>query len=173
MRTTQELVSAAQQGEKAAFAELVRLYERAAVISAYSVLGDFHAAQDATQDAFVTAYQKLAQLRDGSAFGPWLLTTVRRQAISMRQKHVLGRSSPELLDETAAQTNEWAERHQEVFGSLARLPEHERIVVVLRYVDGHSVQEIAAATGRPLGTVTKQLSRAVERLRTWLIKVQS
>jgi RNA polymerase sigma-70 factor (ECF subfamily) len=48
---------------------------------------------------------------------------------------------------------------------VARLPEHERLVVVLRYLNGHSVAEVAAALGRPVGTVTKQLSRAIERLK--------
>jgi RNA polymerase sigma-70 factor (ECF subfamily) len=46
-----------------------------------------------------------------------------------------------------------------------RLPDHERDVVTLHHLDGHSVQAVADLTGRPLGTVTKQLSRAYERLR--------
>ena len=63
MPSTEELVKAAQAGEKAAFAELIRRYERAAIITAHSVLGDFHLAQDAAQEAFVIAYQKLSRIR--------------------------------------------------------------------------------------------------------------
>ncbi|KPJ57820.1 MAG: hypothetical protein AMS16_00675 [Planctomycetes bacterium DG_58] len=48
---------------------------------------------------------------------------------------------------------------------VMRLPEHERTVTMLHHFDGHSVQAVADMTGRPLGTVTKQLSRAYERLR--------
>ena len=51
------------------------------------------------------------------------------------------------------------EPFEEVVQHIARLPEHERIVVVMRYVDGRSIKEIADATGRPAGTVSKQISR--------------
>ena len=53
MPSTEELVKAAQAGEISAFAELVRRYERAVIITAHSVLGDFHLAQDAAQEAFL------------------------------------------------------------------------------------------------------------------------
>ena len=52
-----------------------------------------------------------------------------------------------------------------LLAALARLPEHERLVVALRYLEGHSVAEIGQVLGRPVGTVTKQLSRAIQRLR--------
>ena len=74
---------------------------------------------------------------------------------------------------TATQAGDWMQPYKEIVQQIARLPEHERIVTVMRYVDGLSVKEIAEATGRPVGTVTKQLSRAIERLRNWLIEVRS
>ena len=70
MPSTDELVRAAQAGDTRAFAELVRQYERAAIITAHAILGDFHAAQDAAQDAFILAYRKLSQVRDAASFGP-------------------------------------------------------------------------------------------------------
>ena len=54
---------------------------------------------------------------------------------------------------------------EELVEAVAGLPEHERQVVVLRYLHGYAVAEIAQALGRPVGTVTKQLSRAVQRLK--------
>jgi len=51
-----------------------------------------------------------------------------------------------------------------LLAAVMRLPERERQVVTLRYFDGHSVQAVAEITGRPLGTVTRQLSRAYARL---------
>lgn len=54
---------------------------------------------------------------------------------------------------------------EDLLEAVARLPDHERVVVGLRYFDGHAVNDIAAITGRPVGTVTKQLSRAIKRLR--------
>ena len=63
-------MKAAQAGDTSAFAELVRRYERAAIITAHAILSDFHASQDAAQEAFVTGYQKIKQLRDAASFGP-------------------------------------------------------------------------------------------------------
>jgi RNA polymerase sigma-70 factor (ECF subfamily) len=72
-----------------------------------------------------------------------------------------------------APSSDWRARYEDVIEQLGRLPEHERIAVVLRYVDGNSIQEIADATGRPTGTIKKQLSRALARLRKWLTEVPS
>jgi RNA polymerase sigma-70 factor (ECF subfamily) len=173
MPSTEELVGAAQRGETSAFADLVRCYERAAVITAYSVLGDFHLAQDAAQEAFLIAHQRLGRLRGAASFGPWLLRIARRRALRLHCSRHAERSVAGDADRAAAETGDWMEPYQEVVEQIARLPEHERIVVVMRYVDGRSVKEIAGSTGRPVGTITKQLSRAIERLRDWLAEVQS
>ena len=172
MPSTEELVKAVRAGETSAFAQLVQLYERAAIITAQAILGDFHAAQDTAQEAFAIAYAKLDQLREPAAFGPWLLTIVRRQALVVQGQTRVEAISNETLV-TPSRSNDWIKQYEEVVEQLARLPEQERTVVVLRYVDGHSVQEIADTTGKSIGTVTKQLSRAVQRLRKWLIQVQS
>ena len=164
---------AASTGETAAFAELVRRYERAAIITAHSQLGDFHLAQDAAQEAFVIAYQRLRQLRDAASFGPWLLKIVRHRALRIARSRRAERIGADGVEPATTPTADWIKPYEEVVQQLARLPEHERIVVVMRYVNGHSTKEIADLTGRPLGTVTKQLSRSIERLRRWLVKVQS
>ena len=77
------------------------------------------------------------------------------------------------MDRAAEPPGEWIEAYREVVEQIARLPEHERLVAVMRYVDGRTMREIAEATGRPEGTITKQLSRAIERLRHWFIEVRS
>jgi RNA polymerase sigma-70 factor (ECF subfamily) len=165
MPSTKELVNAARAGEKAAFGQLCRLYERAGIIAAYAVLHGYHSAQDVSQDAFLNAYMNLHQLRDASAFGPWVLQIVRRKAL-LAQSAI--RSDPIVADvvtSVASQSNDWIEKYKEVIDQLARLPEHERTVVVLRYVEGHSVQEIANTTGKLTDTIRKQPCRAVQRLR--------
>jgi RNA polymerase sigma-70 factor (ECF subfamily) len=179
MPSTEELVRAARLQSVSAFAELVRRYERAAVVTGYSVLGDFHLAQDAAQEAFVAAYQRLGQLRNLASFGPWVLRITRRRALRLlRHQSVNGRERALLYDADQIrhmpyQGNDWMEPYAEVIQQLARLPEHERVVMVMHYVDGRSAREIAEEIGCPVGTITKQLSRAVERLRTWLNGVPS
>ncbi len=173
MPSTKDLVEAARLGETSAFAELVHRYERAAIITAKSVLGDFHLSQDVTQEAFVAAYQMLNRLHDGAAFGPWLLKIVRRRALHVQHDRRADQSTAECDDPAANEMPDWLEPYEEVVQQIARLPEHERVVTVLRYVDGRTINEIANAIGRPVGTITKQLSRAIERLRHWLVEVKS
>jgi RNA polymerase sigma-70 factor (ECF subfamily) len=173
MPSTEELVKATCSGDPSAFAELVRRYERAAILTAFSVVGDFHLAQDAAQEAFVSAHRMLNRLRDPASFGPWLLTIARRHALRLKRNRKIEWIGAEGVDSAAMETPDWIEPYREVVRQIVRLPEHERIVTVLRYVDGHSVQEVADATGRPVGTITKQLSRAIARLRKWVVEVKS
>ena len=171
MPTTEELVKAVRVGDKSAFGELVRLYERAAIITAHSVLRDYDMAQDAAQEGFMVAYAKLGQLSSAAAFGPWLLKIVRRRAALMQRERRTKLLRSEIAGASCAPSSDWIHRYEDAIEQIGRLPEHERMVIVLRYVDGHSVQAIADTTGKPVGTIKKQLSRALERLRKTLKQV--
>lgn len=168
MTPTADLVRQAQAGQQAAFAELVARYQRAAILAAWSISGDFHAAQDVAQEALVIAFRELARLREPAAFGGWVVRIARREALrSARRKVPVASGQVEALADVPARDT-WHEPYRELVAEMSRLPRHEQLVVTLRYVDGLSVAQIAASTGRPVGTVTKQLSRAVHRLRGWL-----
>ncbi len=170
MPSTKELVNSARAGQKSAFSQLIRLYERAVIIVAYSILHDYHTAQDVSQDAFLNAYANLHQLRDPSAFGPWVLRIVRRNALAAKAAIRPEPIAADIAFAGAGQARTWIQEYEGVIEQLARLPEHERIVVVLRYVEGHSVKEIADTTGKPAETIRKQIFRAVQRLRVLLAK---
>lgn len=60
------------------------------------------------------------------------------------------------------------ESNRKLLNAVIRLPKHERVVIMLRYFDNHSTKTISEMTGRPIGTVTMQLSRAHARLHEWL-----
>jgi RNA polymerase sigma-70 factor (ECF subfamily) len=171
MPSTEELVIAARRGDKSAFAELVRLYERGAVITSYAVVRDYHAAQDIAQEAFLCAFSSLGQLRDAAAFGPWLLQIVRRRALVARQVPRHGPIPLDFPEPASGSTADWIKPYEEVVEQLARLSEKDRALVILRHIDGRSVQEIAVTTGQPVETVRKQLYRAVQRLRNHLTEV--
>lgn len=170
MTSTAELIARSQSGDHAAFAELVRRFERAVVVTTWAVLGDFHAAQDAGQETFLIAYQNLAQLRTAEAFPSWLLQIAKREALRAagRPKETTSIDPSTLAATTGPPA--WADAYSGVIETLGQLPEHERTLVVLRYVNGHRVAEIAEMTGRPVGSVTKQLSRAIARLREWHVE---
>lgn len=166
MLSNAELVKAVLGGDRAAFAALVQRYERAVLGVATSVLEDHHAAQDAAQEAFMVAYRRLDSLRNGSTFGAWLLRITHRQAVRMARQRSRAAEVVRPADDPAVERDgRLDDASQTLLAEVMRLPRHERDVLMHKHFAGHSVRTIAEMTGRPLGTVTKQLSRAYARLR--------
>jgi len=165
LRSDSELVRSVRQGQKMAFAELLRRHERSVLAQVIDILRDRHAAEDAVQDVFIRAYERLSDLRDGSKFGPWLLTTARRHALRLRnrQREVLPLDA-ETQAALDSQSGLASDEVGQLLDAVAALPKHEQAVISLRYFDGHSVREIAGITGKTVGTITKCLSRAHARL---------
>jgi RNA polymerase sigma-70 factor, ECF subfamily len=167
-----EKVRLAAAGDREAFGDLVRRYERLVLGVAWNSLRDHQAAQDAAQEAFLTAFRQLAGLREPAAFGAWIAQ------ITVRCCHQLRRVRTELPPPLSSRQVDApdeslivSEETDRVLSAMQTLPEHERCVVFLRYVDGYDIETIAQLTGRPAGTVSKQLSRAVRRLKSLLVEV--
>ena len=173
MQTDAEIVKAVLQGDRASYALLVARHERTVWATAWRVLRDDHAALDASQEAFLQAFQRLGDLRQPSLFGFWLLRITRRESIrlSKKKRHELVRAMSDADSVQHAISDDVATglslEAKAILEAVVRLPEHERIVVVQHYLDGCSVSEVAANLGRPVGTVTKQLSRAIARLKNF------
>ena len=169
MQSDAELVKAVLDGERDAFAVLVKRYERPVRAVAMNVLGDHTSAQDAAQDAFVRAYENLPALRKASAFGPWLIKITRRCALTVARQRpretILDPTDGLPTESTDGQLNEGKQR---LLAAVVKLPESERQVVMLRYFSGNNVRDVANILGRSVGTVTGQLSRAHKRLRNIL-----
>ena len=169
MRTDAELVNAVLDGEKQAFAVLVKRYKRPVRAVAMDVLGHRASAQDVAQDAFVKAYENLPALRKAGAFGPWLMKITRRCSLDF-----VRRKPQEAPLETAAAAaienpdGRLDEDKQRLLAAVVKLPEGEKQVLMLRYFSGHSVRDVAEIVGRSVGTVTKQLSRAHKHLQNLL-----
>ncbi len=165
-----ELIGAVLGGERKAFATLIERYEPSVRAVALSVLRDGHLAQDATQEAFVKAYQSLGTLRKAASFGPWLLRIARRCALDLVQEYrkVPLPASDIVQEQPFVLLDEEKER---LLAAVLELRESERQAVMLRYFGGYRVKEVAEITGRSTGTITKQLSRAHRRLRVLLKEV--
>jgi RNA polymerase sigma-70 factor, ECF subfamily len=165
------LVRAARDRDLEAFAELVRRHQRTAMRAARAV-GAGDAAEDAVQEAFVSAWRALDRFEDGRPFRPWLLAIVvnevrnrqrlwrRRDALLRGAGSQLGPQEPVGSEEVAEQS----ERRRLVSQALARLPEKQRVVVTMRYLLELSEDETATALGWPKGSVKSRLSRALEKL---------
>jgi RNA polymerase sigma-70 factor, ECF subfamily len=167
-----KLVEKAKRGDVKAFERLILRYERSVRSVTWAFLHDSHACDDATQETFVSAYQSLARLRETDKFGPWLMQIARRTSQKIACQTSSQRFQGAAIDDVAGAPRETPGRTRDLLEFIERLPENERLVIAMRYFDGHTSQEIAEATGKPLGTVTKQLSRAYERLRSWFLRLE-
>ena len=170
MASDAELVARVRRGDVEAFGQLTERYERSLLAAVLVNVHDIQAAEDVTQETLLLAFRRLGTLRDEGKFGPWLMQIARRQvveAIRTRRVPVAGRVDNSERDMAQSDNCQiWIE-HEYLLSLVAQLPDHERVLIGQRYFDGHSMAEIAAITSRPIGTVTKQLSRAIARLRSW------
>jgi len=165
MQPDSVLVQLVKDGQVSAYEDLVVRYRRAGMLTALRIVRNHHAAEDVVQESFVVAYRRLDTLRDGSKFGGWLMRIVGRQAVRERRKYPREGPLESMEGHPPARDNSEPHGCEQLMELIHRLPVHERLIVTLRHLDGHSISEIAEITGRPTGTVTKQLSRAVRRLR--------
>jgi RNA polymerase sigma-70 factor (ECF subfamily) len=165
-----ELVARVRDGDIEAFGRLSERYERTLLAVALTELRDIHAAEDVAQATLLLAFRRLETLRDAAKFAPWLMQIARRQAIEALRARRIPVSIPpddcgdDAVCDPAIET--WMD-NEHLLSLVVRLPDHERVLIGHRYFDGHGMAQIAQITGRPIGTVTKQLSRAIARLRSW------
>lgn len=167
------LVQQVQAGQgprqHAAFDELMRRFRGMAYHYALGILGDPQQAEDATQEAFLTAYKRINQLREPAAFPTWLRLIVRTQCDRLaRSPHArllaVDGVWPDEDDnpEQALETREIIDRVQD---AIRALPEHERSVTESFYLGGQSQKEIAERFDIPVATVKKRLQYARQHLR--------
>jgi RNA polymerase sigma-70 factor, ECF subfamily len=162
-----QIVLAVLGGARERFAVLVQRHEAAVRATALAILRDHHDTEDVMQVAFVTAYRKLATLRKRSSFGPWVLRIARHQALRAirRKKDVVTLEGMDFPDGASDPMGIVDEEEGRLATAVAELPEQERVVVALHYFQGLTVIEVARVLDHPVGTVTKQISRAHRRLR--------
>jgi RNA polymerase sigma-70 factor (ECF subfamily) len=144
---------------QAAFCLIVERYQDAAYGYALASLGDPHLAWDAAQEAFLTAYCSLAQLRLPEAFPGWLRRIVRTRCRFLQREHAPATASLDALDQLEAGAGihagradspvdpamvaERQERRTSIAAAVNALPDGQRLVTVLFYVSGYPQQEIA------------------------------
>ena len=174
------LVSRVRGGDTEAFGELVSRHERAMLAVARAHFASTADAQDAVQDALVKAFRALDQLRDGGKFAPWLMRiTVNTCLNTLRSRTdkisladfattvaLVPRLGQPLL--TPATLASKAERSEQLRAAIGRLPEGQRIVVMLRYGEDMTYGQMAEYLDVPPSTVQGRLRRGKRALREML-----
>ena len=165
-----ELIKRTLAGDEAAFGSLVDRYKGAVHALVYRKTGDFHIAEELTQDAFLQAYQKLSTLRNPVSFGGWLYVIASRCCLMWYRKKRLPTSplakvKPAEMETIAQRDYRDEQQRQEVHDALDSLPESQRTVLTLHYLGGLSCEEIGRFIGTSEGAIKDRLYRARLRLR--------
>ena len=175
-----QLVHAVLSGDDDAFGILVEKYQKSVHTLVWQKIGDFHYAEELTQDTFLRAYQKLSTLRNPSQFLGWLLVIAKRLCLNWLHKQKSAKRLQSLedtpMEEVAkseyahyvseARETEATEHRLEIVNKLlAKLSENERTAMVLHYLGEMTVKEISRSLGGSVETVKIRLYRARKRLR--------
>ncbi|MCY3740246.1 MAG: RNA polymerase sigma factor [Candidatus Poribacteria bacterium] len=173
-----QLIQRILSGDEAAFGVLVDKHQRSVHALAWRKVGDFHDAEEITQDTFLQVYKKLPTLKDPYKFAGWLYVIANRLCIDWIRKKNLAIQS---LEDTSVEEIEKAsythhvseqseitisERRREIVKKLlAKLPESERTVMTLHYLGEMTVKEISKFLGVSVSAIQNRLYRARKRLK--------
>ena len=174
-----QLIHAVLSGDDSAFDILVEKYQKSVHALAWRKIGDFHYAEEITQDTFLRAYQKLSTLRNPSQFLRWLYVIANRLCLNWLRKQQPAQQMQSLEDtpmeevmksvygryvseQREAEATE--HRFEIVKKLLEKLPENERTVMVLHYLGEMTMKEIGKFLGVSVETIKTRLYRARKRL---------
>ena len=172
-----QLIRSTLSGNDAAFSTLVQKYQKSVHALVWRKIGDFHYAEEITQDTFLRAYKKLSTLKNHNQFAGWLYVIASRLCLNWIRKkkptmQSLEGTSPEEIEKFSytryvseqRETEATDQRGEIVEKLLARLPESERTVVTLYYLGEMTSKEIGKFLGVSVKTVHSRLHRARKRL---------
>ena len=174
-----QLIHNILSGDDEAFSTLVQKYQKSVHALAWRKIGDFHYAEEITQDTFLQAYEKLPTLKNRDQFAGWLYVITNNLCTDWLRKkrpamQSLGDASMRAIDKLTyeryvleqRETEATERRHEIVKQLLEKLPESERTVVTLYYLGEMTTKEIGKFLGVSVNTITSRLQRARERLQT-------
>ena len=172
-----QLIRSILSGSDEAFSVLVRKHQKNIHALAWRKVGDFHIAEEITQDTFLQVYKNLAQLKNPNQFSGWIYVIANRLCLKWLQKN---RFAPQSLEDTPMeeieessythhvfkqrQTEVTEDRRELVKKLLAKLPESERTVVTLHYLGEMTAKEIGKYLGVSVNTIKSRLRRGRKRL---------
>ena len=183
------LVGQALNGQKEAFDELIRRYQRQAVAVSYRLLGNSNDALEVTQDAFIKAYRSLETIQKPEAFGGWLMRIVSNLSLNYRRSRKTRSQLPldDLLETGGSQRasstagSEWMARSgnphrtlesiemgQRLHEALQQLPEKQRLAIVMFTIEQMPQKEVADVLGISVEAVKWHVFQGRKRLKEML-----
>ncbi len=165
-KTETKLVEAAVGGDIDSFGKLCRRYYPAMVAVGYSVLGDHQLAEDAAQESFARVLINLKNLKNKTKFVPWLATICRNVAKDMVATKARQISTDDFSQ--AARNNNHDENSRLISRAIDQLPVSAKELIVLRYYNNLSYEEISSVLGISGPTINGRLTRAKRKMAKYL-----
>jgi RNA polymerase sigma-70 factor (ECF subfamily) len=165
-RSEIQLIEAAIGGDIESFGELCRQYYAAMVAVAYAVLDDHQLAEDAAQESFARALVSLGNLKSKNRFAPWLAAICRNAAKDMVAARTK-RTNAEGLSQ-AARKNDDNEIVQAIRRAIVRLPAGAKELIILRYYDSLSYEQIGSVLGISRAAINGRILRAKRKMARYL-----
>jgi RNA polymerase sigma-70 factor (ECF subfamily) len=162
-----ERILRAQQGDRDAFGDLVSQHHQRVISVVYRMCGEMHIAEDATQIAFLRAWQNLPDYQSKTSFRSWLYRIAINAALDMlrREKSVENIEHAPLSQSFKTENHLMKEEQaQFVKNAVLNLPETSRTVLILREYEDLSYKEISETLAIPVGTVMSRLNYARKTL---------
>jgi len=166
--TDDNLVTAAQTGDKAAYAVLLRRHYKQVFLTCLGVVGSPHDAEDVAQDAFITGFAKIQQLREASQFAAWIGRIARNHSINLLRKKRLTQGKVEKLIEPP--TGHEATHSIDMQRAIGKLPQELREPIVMYYFDGQDVKKVARYMKISASNVYQRLRTAYRQLHRLLVE---
>lgn len=177
MENDVQLINKIVSGDDESFGILMRKYYKDVHSFVWKKVGDFHFAEDITQDIFIQVYRKISTLKDPRHFSKWLYVIANRLCINWLQRNRYSVKSLENMSDREIGKLSYAhyisdqreiaasEHYYEVIEKvLGKLPDRERIVMELYYIRDMTTKEISEYLDVSVNTITSQLQRARKRL---------
>ncbi len=173
------LLAAAREGDRIAFGDIVKTYQRRAYAIAYSYVNNREDAMELAQDAFIRAYRAIDRFDTNQAFYPWLYRIIRNTCLNhLKRKKRRGESSLDALMEQGFDTQDEhnnpittlqnQDTHSIVHAALSKLSTDQQEILRLRHFLELSYSEIAECLEIPQGTVMSRLHTARKALKVVL-----
>lgn len=177
MEDIKELIRKTICGDAEAFGKIVCRYQDMAVGYAYSIIGDFHYAQDAAQEAFILAYLNIRKLKESNAFGSWLRRIVFSSCGRITRKKKINTISMESIEEVSMNEDNTFNAvyrknvQDQIFFTLRSLPKEQYSVIILHYINDYSYKEIADFLDLPITTVNNRIHSAKQKIKKGMFEM--
>lgn len=172
MKDQEHIIARARRGDAHAFEQLVTAYRNQVFRLALRMCGNEADADEVAQEAFLSAWKGLPNFRGESRFSTWLYQLTTHAAIDLMRREKRQAAAEDIDEITTAddgpspqQQVERAETQREIRSALMQLPEEYRQVLLLRFMQELSYEEIGRALKLPVGTVKSRLNRAKAQLK--------